>query len=283
LLGNFLLIGNIFILLLRQKTSNPLGTSYQFLNNPDVKKALNYEEIDKEWLGCIPGAGRRLQRQRVMKTQKEEEALPGETLLAHDTPESMTSYIRDLLDDAGIRVLVYAGDRDLTTNLQGSEMVLDGMVWSGHSAWRRANRYLWMVNENVAGYVKTYKNLDLLLVLNSGHLVPYNVPVPALDLITRLTNEKSFGDIILPRISSASSRGGSSEGVENQTITLSHKFFHSFLLILVAIVCFACGALAGAWWVQSRFPEYEQIPEGSNGNHFLIDNSLPPNGKSYND
>lgn len=213
-------------------------------------------------------------------TKNDDEALPGKTLLAHDLPESVAPYIADLLDDAGIRVLVYAGDRDLTTNMQGSEIVLDGMEWSGNresnSKWKTADRYLWMVDGNVAGYAKTTRNLSMLLVLNSGHLVPYNVPVNALDLITRLTSDMPFDDIILPRVSVPESMVAAAYSSSNGTSKL-HKIFHAFLLLCVAVVCFFSGVLTGTRFVQSRSPApYQEVPEASNGAHLLIDQAITP-------
>lgn len=236
-----------------------------FFNNPEVRKALNFETVDFEWVGCIPGAGRRL---REMK----ETELNGQTFLAHDQPESMATYIAHLLDDAGIRVLIYAGDRDLTTNLQGSEMVLNNMHWSGHSEWKTAERYLWMAGDVVGGYVKTYKNLDLLLVLNSGHLLPYNVPGPALDLITRLTSNVSFDDILLPKIQFSDPQSvekGTGQGGSPGPFT-SYKMIHAFRLVLVAITCFCVGVLAGSRWNRKN-QSYQLVPDVSltgNGTYY---------------
>ena len=40
--------------------------------------------------------------------------------------------------------------------------------------------------------------LQFVVVYNSGHLVPYNVPKPALDLVTRFLGGESFVDTDLP-------------------------------------------------------------------------------------
>lgn len=242
------------------------SVSGDFFNNQKVRQALNFEGVDVKWLGCIPGAGRR--RRRMTATN-----LPGQTLLAHDSPESMAPFIADLLDEAGIRVLVYAGDRDLTTNLQGSEMVLNEMTWSGQDEWKTAERYLWMLGEDVAGYVKTYKNLDLLLVLNSGHLLPYNVPAPALDIVTRLTRNDSFDDIKLPKIEysippqSNSERATSSRHEESiHGPSLSHMLRQICLLSFIAIMCFCCGAVTGFRW-NKKNRLYTPVPEVSMNGH----------------
>jgi carboxypeptidase C (cathepsin A) len=133
--------------------------------------------------------------------KKDEELLPGQVLLKDDQPISMVPYIAELLDEAEIQVLIYNGDRDLSTCAQGSERMLNGMEWSGHDDWLDLNSYkraLWMVDGYPAGWSKSVKNLDFLIVYNSGHLVPYNVPKQAFDLVTRLVKNKPFGDVTIP-------------------------------------------------------------------------------------
>lgn len=164
-----------------------------FYNDPKVKKALNAPD-GTIWEGCIPGAGRRGLR------QKHEASLPGGVLLAHDQPESVAPYIAELLD-SGVDVLIYNGDRDLTTCAQGSEMVLNKMEWLGKEEWPTAVRALWMVNDDVGGYSKEVRGLRYVVVYNSGHLLPNSSPEKALDLITRFTTNQSFQDILLPRFS----------------------------------------------------------------------------------
>jgi len=213
-----------------------------FLNNPEVQKKLHVDKEKVVWEQCIPGAGRR---------RLKEELLPGQILLAHDQPESVVPYIAELLDDAGIRVLVYAGDRDMSVNLQGSEQVLNDMVWSGKDDWKSSDRFLWMVDGDVAGYVKTHKNLDMLMVMNSGHLAPYNVPIPSLDLIHRLVGNDSFGDIIIPRID------GNDDYFEPVDSENNWNLQAYWLNILIAMLCFGIGTCVGPFWKSSQ---YQQIP-----------------------
>jgi len=217
--------------------------SSRFLNNPEVRKIMHFEKGQSPWVACIPGAGRR-------RGLEETEELPGQILLAHDQPESVAPYIAELLDDADIRVLLYAGDRDLSVNLQGSEQVLNKMTWSGEKNWKASDRFLWMIDGDVAGYVKTHKNLDLLMVLNSGHLVPYNVPVSGLDLINRLTGNIPFGDIILPKLEM------SDEDTKSEWVTEGLK---AKLPILAAVLCFAIGVFVGSRLNRRPSSEYQEI------------------------
>jgi hypothetical protein len=95
-------------------------TFARFFNDDLVKEAL-HAPADVEWRGCIPGAGRRRLRRLA--------------LLDNDRPLSVAPYLAQLMDDAKIRVLVYSGDRDMSTNPAGAELVLNGMTeWSGHGS-----------------------------------------------------------------------------------------------------------------------------------------------------
>jgi Serine carboxypeptidase len=114
----------------------------------------------------------------------------------------MLPYLATLLDDAQIDVLIYNGDRDLLANQPGSELALNKLQWSGQHGWsdvNKFNRSLYIDSPNsIGGYIKSYKNLHLLSVYNSGHMVPYNRPKLALDLITRFITGQSFHDVPLP-------------------------------------------------------------------------------------
>jgi hypothetical protein len=223
--------------------NDPNSTFQFFMNNPKVQKALNAPNSSTEWLGCMPGAGRRL----------EDNLLPGQILLAHDTPESVVPYVAELLDDAGIRVLIYNGDRDISVCAQGSEKLLDDMKWSGAHGWRKeAKRGVWMVEDKVAGYSKTHKGLDFVIVYNPGHLVPNNLPIPALDLITRFVKDEAYMDVEIQPFKRPSGR----------PVSMSHEYkstrFHGILVLTVGIVCFCCGVLAASCW--GRRDGYRPIP-----------------------
>jgi Serine carboxypeptidase len=174
----------------------PNGAINQFYNNPRVQKALNLPH-ETTWVECIPGAGRR--RRQLSKMR-----LPGQLLLGDDRPTSTVPYVADLLDKAGIRVLIYNGDRDMTTNSQGSELLLDGMSWSGASGWADVDKFergIWLPSDDkmMGGYIKRFMNLDFLVVYNSGHLVPFNQDEISLDLVIRFLGNVSFLDKPLPK------------------------------------------------------------------------------------
>jgi carboxypeptidase C (cathepsin A) len=183
------------------------GTIDNFFNNPEIRKAIHAPTNVMVWEQCIPGAGRRrLSVDGTGETTGEDVALfhhPTDRMLMleDDRPLSVMPYISELLDDAGVDVLFYNGDRDMSCCIQGSEKLLNEMSWSGQKNWLNPyvnQRGLWVVDNEVAGYGKGYKNLQFVAVYNSGHLVPYNVPKPALNLITRFLGGDSFVDAELP-------------------------------------------------------------------------------------
>ena len=171
-------------------------TSEGFYNTPDVKMALHAPD-NHFWHGCQWGEGRR----RLMA--RKHRAL----YMDDDRPLSMAPYMGELLD-AGIPLLVYNGDRDMTTNTVGTEMVLnERLEWYGKKEWADAKRGLWKTNCNTddelpAGWVKEYGPLTYAVVYNSGHMVPYNVPTAAYDLLVRFLTGKSFIDVDLPKVRS---------------------------------------------------------------------------------
>uniref|UniRef100_A0A7S3P8D1 Carboxypeptidase n=1 Tax=Amphora coffeiformis TaxID=265554 RepID=A0A7S3P8D1_9STRA len=168
-------------------------TSEAFFNDPFVKNALHVLNPDHYWHGCQAGSGRRRRLNEVAEHQHRK------LYMDNDRPLSVVPYIADLLDD-GIPVVVYNGDRDMTTNMVGTELALNGMEWTGKEEWLDAPRGLWKVNDYPAGWAKEYKNLTFAVVYNSGHMVPYNMPNSAYDLLIRLLTHKSFLDQENPQI-----------------------------------------------------------------------------------
>lgn len=132
-------------------------TSEAFFNKPEVKEMLHVLNPEHTWHGCQAGSGRRRQLARQL-------------YMDNDRPMSVVPYIADLLDD-DIPVIVYNGDRDMTTNMVGTEICLNGMEWKGSDEWMDAPRGLWKVNDYPAGWAKEYKSLQYVVVYNSGHMV----------------------------------------------------------------------------------------------------------------
>lgn len=215
----------------------------RFFNDPRVKTAL-HAPLNVHWAGCIPGAGRR--RRKL-------------SLLEHDQPESTLPYIAELLD-AGIRIIAYNGDRDLSTCAQGTEQLLNHMNWSGHGDWQTTRRGLWVVNEEPAGYAKFLQGLDFVVVYNSGHLVPYNQPAAAFDLLTRFLRNESFLDYDLPSFDFGYRDNKASVTTDSQYADMSSSSTSWFVIATTLLLGLTLGWLASClWFGKRRFRGYREI------------------------
>jgi len=144
----------------------------QYLNRPDVRAALH-----------ATGNG---------KNKFEECADPPYDALAHQDGLSAAPSLADILDK-GVRVLIYSGQYDMVCHHLGTENMLLALPWSGRADWLRAETAVWAADKSPAGYVKAAKNLQSLLVLDSGHMVPMDQPARALDMLRKFLAGEAFG------------------------------------------------------------------------------------------
>ncbi|CDP07044.1 unnamed protein product [Coffea canephora] len=87
--------------------------------------------------------------------------------------------------EAGINLLVYAGEYDLICNWLGNSRWVEAMEWSGQKNYLAAPTVPFTVDGSEAGLQKKYGPLIFLKVHNAGHLVPMDQPEAALDMIQR--------------------------------------------------------------------------------------------------
>jgi len=89
---------------------------------------------------------------------------------------------KELLE-AGYRLMIYSGDVDMCVPNTGTEAWTSSLNLPLEDGWRP-----WFVNNQVAGYVTTYKGLTYATVKGSGHMVPQYRPPQALAFFTRFLN-----------------------------------------------------------------------------------------------
>ncbi|KAJ1949734.1 hypothetical protein FBU59_001011 [Linderina macrospora] len=106
----------------------------------------------------------------------------------------MKPYHREVppLLDAGIRVLIYAGDADWICNWYGNKAWSEALEWSGKGGFQAEKDADWVVDGKAAGEARSYKNFSFLRVFGAGHMVPYDQPENALDMINRWIANKPF-------------------------------------------------------------------------------------------
>ncbi|RKP05913.1 Alpha/Beta hydrolase protein [Thamnocephalis sphaerospora] len=106
----------------------------------------------------------------------------------------MRPYVRKVpkILEAGIRVLVYAGDADFICNWMGNKAWTIEMEWAGKSKFSATKDQPWTVDGIDAGEVREVGPLTFLRVYKAGHMVPYDQPANSLDMINRWLAKESF-------------------------------------------------------------------------------------------
>ncbi|KZT39125.1 serine carboxypeptidase [Sistotremastrum suecicum HHB10207 ss-3] len=105
-------------------------------------------------------------------------------------------YLENLLD-RGVRILIYVGSYDAICNWVGNHRMVDALEWKDSHAFVQQELRPWHISKNhdktpPAGLVKTAGGLTFLTIEGAGHMVPYDKPVEALELVNRWLKEESF-------------------------------------------------------------------------------------------
>lgn len=113
-----------------------------------------------------------------------------EEMLLEDIMKSVKPWIQEIMDN--YKVMIYNGQLDVIIAYTLTENFLNSLEWKNAKEYKESPRYIWKVDGQVAGYVREVPNFVQVLVRNAGHMVPYDQPKWAYDMITRFTMEKSF-------------------------------------------------------------------------------------------
>ncbi|KAL1497428.1 hypothetical protein ABEB36_008403 [Hypothenemus hampei] len=103
-----------------------------------------------------------------------------------DITVSVAPWMSELLSH--YRVLIYNGQLDILVGYVLTENYLRKLDFSASSEYSRAERKVWLLNNRVAGYVKTAGNLTEVMVRNAGHRVIADQPINAFNLIYNFVN-----------------------------------------------------------------------------------------------
>jgi len=90
------------------------------------------------------------------------------------------------------RVLLYQGEYDLRDGVVQTEVWVKTMKWEGIEEFLNAERKLWKVNGELAGYVQNWKSLTNVVVLGAGHLLPTDQPLNSQAMIEDWVLQKGF-------------------------------------------------------------------------------------------
>ncbi|KAM3217509.1 serine carboxypeptidase-like 50 isoform X2 [Capsicum annuum] len=90
------------------------------------------------------------------------------------------------------KVLLYQGQCDLRDGVVSAEVWMKKMKWEGIGKFLEAERNVWSVNDELAGYVQKWENLTHVVVMNAGHLVPTDQAVNSQAMIEDWVLEKGL-------------------------------------------------------------------------------------------
>lgn len=151
---------------MRLKCENPplcydFAAIGQFLNRPEVQAVLG---VRGTWSECN------------MEVNMQ---------FVFDFMRNYQQLVPDLLE-AGIRVLVYAGDQDFICNWLGNKAWVLDLDWSGKAGFNQAADVLYADAQGSAiGKLRSHKALSFLQVFKAGHMVPMDQPEKSLHMFNQ--------------------------------------------------------------------------------------------------
>ncbi|MED6207317.1 hypothetical protein PIB30_034639 [Stylosanthes scabra] len=105
------------------------------------------------------------------------------------TSNDSAKSVKPLLRSA-IKVLLYQGQYDLLGGPVQVEAWVKTLKWEGIEDYLNAERKIWKVNGELAGYVHQWKSLTNVVILGGGHILPHDLP---------LNTQAMFEDWVLQR------------------------------------------------------------------------------------
>ncbi|KAI9193669.1 Alpha/Beta hydrolase protein [Polychytrium aggregatum] len=108
----------------------------------------------------------------------------------------MMPYVNDIppVMAKGISVLIYAGDADYICNWIGNKAWVLNLTWPGQRQFQNTSDLIWISpsTKQPAGEIRSYDTFNFMKIYGAGHLVPYDQPQVALDMITAWTNSSKY-------------------------------------------------------------------------------------------
>ncbi|KAG8370506.1 hypothetical protein BUALT_Bualt14G0123900 [Buddleja alternifolia] len=137
----------------RRQSPYPNAVLDLFLNDIEVKRALGVKE-SLVYARCSDVVG---------------------FALHEDVMKSVRYMVEYLVKNT--RVLLYQGQCDLRDGVPSTLAWVEKMKWGPIHEFLNAERKIWRVDGNLAGYVQKWESLSHVVVLNAGHLVPTDQPL----------------------------------------------------------------------------------------------------------
>ncbi|XLR23178.1 hypothetical protein HN51_069427 [Arachis hypogaea] len=114
----------------------------------------------------------------------------GWRMLHADVMKSVKYMVEDLVRNT--RVLLYQGQHDIQDGVVQVEAWVKTKKWEEIEDFLNAERKIWKVNGELAGYVQQWKSLTNVVVLGAGHLLPSDQPMTSQAMIEDWVLEKGL-------------------------------------------------------------------------------------------
>lgn len=90
--------------------------------------------------------------------------------------------------------MIYNGQLDIIIAAPLTASFIKSIEWNGADDLAKAQRIIWRNRHtgSAAGYVRQAGKFTEVLVRNAGHILPYDQPENAYDMIDRFINDKPF-------------------------------------------------------------------------------------------
>ena len=139
-----------------------------YLNQNETKKALNVNENIK-WYDICETCGDYLLETTVQSTLKDIE----------------------FLLSLNLNVTIYVGNNDLNCNLIGIRNLINKIQWKYQQEFYYSAQKVWKYDDlKAVGYIKHFHNLNLFIIKNAGHELPYFVPKIAQHMFYKIISEQ---------------------------------------------------------------------------------------------
>ncbi|WFD35926.1 carboxypeptidase D [Malassezia cuniculi] len=146
-----------------------LAPTYEYLARKDVREALHVDEKfhPEAWVECRQNVG-------------------GVIHASADSTNASVTLLPSILD-AGVPVLIFAGDKDLICNYIGLERMVDALEWKGARGFSDPP-VEYTLGGRDAGIWRTSRGLSYVRVKDASHMAGVDKPLVVHDMMLRFMN-----------------------------------------------------------------------------------------------
>jgi vitellogenic carboxypeptidase-like protein len=109
-----------------------------------------------------------------------------EMALINDITDSMSDEFVVLLEN--YKVLLYNGQLDIIVGAPLTENYLQQLKWSGQEKYLNSDKRVWRIGTEPVGFIRQVGNFQQIVVRNAGHILPFDQPEVALEMIKNFVN-----------------------------------------------------------------------------------------------